>query len=340
MTPSDTPRREADGAQPAGAGPAPAHWAGIGESTFAFGLWLLYQVYRILGRLPFRLCLYPVVLYYWATRRVARQSSLEYLQRLQAACGVFDSAPGLRHSLRHFLAFADVILDKLLVSAGHYRVAVTCQGQQHVLECVRRGQGAILVTAHIGCIELCQALAEQQPDIRLTILVHTRHAERFNRLLRRYAPDGRVQLMQVTEFDVATAMMLSSRIARGECIAIAGDRIPVRGGKITHASFLGHAAPFPAGPYIMAAVLRCPLYFMGCVHHGAGYAVRFMQLTDNVTLPRGQRDAALAHYAGLFAAQLEACLAGAPYDWFNFFPFWAQDQAAPLVPLSSKQTDS
>lgn len=336
MTPTDTSHRLADSA----ATPAPTHWARIGESTCVFGLRLLYQVYRVLGRLPFRLCLYPVVVYYWATRRVARQSSLEYLQRLQAACGALgtlDKAPGLRHSLKHFLVFADVILDKLLLSAGHYRTAVACHGHQMMLDSVRQGQGAILVTAHIGCIELCRALAEQQPDMRLTILVHTRHAERFNRLLRRHAPEGQVQLMQVTDFDVATAMMLSDRVARGECIAIAGDRVPVHGGKITHASFLGHIAPFPAGPYIMAAVLKCPLYFMSCVHHGAGYAVRFMQLADSVVLPRGQRDTALAYYAGRFAAQLEACLAGAPYDWFNFFPFWAQDRAAPP---SSEQTDS
>ncbi|TMS59795.1 acyltransferase [Imbroritus primus] len=326
-----------------GEAPATTHWARIGESTFAGGLWLLYLIYRLLGRLPFRLCLYPVVVYYWATRRVARHASQEYLERLEAACGVFalhGHAPGLRHSLRHFLVFAEVILDKLLLSAGRYRAPVTCQGHQALLDGLRQGRGAILVTAHIGCIELCRTLAEQQPEMRLTILVHTRHAERFNRLLRRHAPHAQVQLMQVTAFDVATAMLLSSRVAQGECIAIAGDRVPVHGGKITHASFLGHAAPFPAGPYIMAAVLKCPLYFMGCIHDGAGYAVRFVRLADSVALPRGQRDDALAHYAGLFATQLETCLASAPYDWFNFFPFWTQDRATPLAPLSSEQTDS
>ena len=38
------------------------HWAELGETTFVAGTWFLYAVHRWLGRTPFRLCLYPVVL--------------------------------------------------------------------------------------------------------------------------------------------------------------------------------------------------------------------------------------------------------------------------------------
>ena len=31
------------------------HWAQIGEETFVAGIWLLYAVFRVAGRLPFRL---------------------------------------------------------------------------------------------------------------------------------------------------------------------------------------------------------------------------------------------------------------------------------------------
>ena len=42
------------------------HWSSIGEETFAGGMWLLYVLFRVGGRLPFRIVLYPVVLWYWA----------------------------------------------------------------------------------------------------------------------------------------------------------------------------------------------------------------------------------------------------------------------------------
>ncbi|CAN7494766.1 acyltransferase [Acidovorax sp. LjRoot66] len=309
------------------------HWAQMGENTFVAGMWLLYQVHRFLGRWPFLLCLYPIVAYYWLASPVARRSSLQYLQRMQAAHSLWPHMPGWRQSQRHFRMFAEVILDKLLALTGRYRfdrVAFTGREQFSAL-LQQQGRGAVVVTAHMGCIELCRAIAERHSGLRLSILVHTAHAERFNRVLQRLAPDSGVQLLQVTEFNAATAMMLGERVARGELIAIAGDRVPVREGRVTHATFLGHQAPFPCGPYVLASVLECPLYFMGCVHDGAGYAVEFVPLAERVLLPRARREQALAEYAGLFAQQLERMLRKAPYDWFNFFPFW--DQAAPARPV-------
>ena len=95
---------------------APRHWAQIGEETFVAGIWLLYAVFRVAGRLPFRLVLYPVVLWYWLFRPSARRASLEYLGHLQEATGALGRAPGRRESIRHFLSFADTILDKVLTA--------------------------------------------------------------------------------------------------------------------------------------------------------------------------------------------------------------------------------
>ncbi len=303
----------------------PTHWAQMGESTFVVGMWLLYQVHRCLGRWPFLLCLYPVVTYYWLSCPQARRSSLEYLQRLQQTHSVWLQPPGCWRSLQHFGMFAQVILDKLLALTGRYSAdRVRFEVRQPLVDLIARKQGAIVVTAHMGCIELCQAIAEQRQGLRLNILVHTRHAERFNRLLRRLAPDSGVHLLQVSDFNAVTAMMLAERVAQGEFIAIAGDRVPVHDSQTTQANFLGQAATFPCGPYVLAAVLKCPLYFMGCVHEGTGYAVEFVPIAQHIALPRAQRQQALSHYASLYAQQLERLLCKAPYDWFNFFPFWDQ----------------
>ncbi|EJE52275.1 putative acyltransferase [Acidovorax sp. CF316] len=317
--------------------PAAPHWAQLGENTFVAGMWLMVQVHRFLGRWPFLLCLYPIVAYYWLASPVARRASLQYLQRMQAAHGLWPRMPGWRQSQRHFRMFAQVILDKLLALSGRYRFdRVAFTGREPLNALLAQGQGAVVVTAHMGCIELCRAVAERRSGLRLSILVHTAHAERFNRVLQRLAPDSGVQLLQVTEFNAATAMMLAERVARGELIAIAGDRVPVRESRVTHAPFLGHQAPFPCGPYILASVLECPLYFMGCVHEGAGYAVEFVPLAERVLLPRARREQALAEYAALFAQQLERMLRKAPYDWFNFFPFW--EQGAPARPAHAAHT--
>ncbi|MBA2673227.1 acyltransferase [Ramlibacter sp.] len=316
---------------------AAPHWAELGESTFVAGIWFLYGVHRVLGRRVLRLLLWPVALCWGLAQPTARHASLEYLGRMQAAHGVPAGRLGTRHWLRHLLSFAETILDKLLAFSGRYPWdSLRFEGLALVDALVARRQGALLVTAHMGCLELCQAMAGRVPELKLTVLVHTRHAERFNRLLRRLQPRNPVELLQVTEVDAATAVMLGERVAAGEFVAIVGDRVPVSASKITRARFLGHDAPFPVGAYVLASLMQCPLLLMGCVREAAGHVVHFELLSARVELPRAQREQRLIQLAALFAARVEALLVRAPYDWFNFFPFWAQGRsgagAAPKVP--------
>jgi len=300
------------------------HWADLGESTFVGGTWLLYGVHRLLGRWPFRLCLYPVVLAYWLGSPLARRSSLQYLRRLHAAePGLFDRTPGWRESLRHFTCFAETLLDKMLAIGGRYRRdRVRFTGYQPMLAAANEGQGGIIITAHMGCLELMQVAATWREGLRVSILVHTAHAQRFNQILDRINPKASVRLLQVTDFSPATAMMLADRVARGEFIAIAGDRVPVAGDRIARAPFLGHMAELPAGPYLMAAVLRCPVWLLSCQHEGEGYHARIEALTPRVSLARNDRQAGLDEQAARFAAWMAARLRESPYDWFNFYPFW------------------
>ncbi|MCV2350878.1 acyltransferase [Paucibacter sp. Y2R2-4] len=302
-----------------------SHWASLGENTFVAGIWLLYWVHRLSGRWVFRFFMTPVMLLHWLSRPALRRDSLQYLQRLQAQYAVFPTEPNWRHGLRHVGLFADTMLDKLLAMAGRYPMEqVQVQGADALRQAAAAGQGGILVTAHIGCLELCRALVEDESVFRLNVLVHTAHAQAFNQVLKRLQPNSRVNLIEVTEMDAAMAMVLSEKVAAGEFIAIAGDRIPVLQSKTVQVDFLGHPAHFPVGPYVLASLLKCPLYMLSCLHQGSGYLVRFERLAEQVTLPRGQREPAMQAYAQQFVAALSAQLRQSPYDWFNFFPFWDQ----------------
>lgn len=301
------------------------HWAAMGESTFVLGIWLLYGVYRLFGRWPFRLCLYPVVFCHWALRPVVRRASHEYLGRIEAATGALGHAPRRRDSLRHVALFAETMLDKLLAVAGRYPFAqVRTEGREQVYEYARGGRGAVIVTAHIGCLELCRAMAEQRAGVRLNILVHTRHAAQFNRILQRLSPSHEVALIEVSEVSAATAVLLAAKVDGGEFVVIAGDRVPVSASQTVMADFLGHPAPFPVGPYVLASLLKCPLFLLSCIHEGGSYCVHLECLAESVQLPRATRSEALAEHAQRYADALTRLLARSPFDWFNFFPFWEQ----------------
>ncbi|HEV2607378.1 MAG TPA: acyltransferase [Xanthomonadaceae bacterium] len=301
------------------------HWADIGETTFAAGIRFLGGVNRWFGRVPFRICLYPVLLFYWMTSATARRASLEYLRRLQATYQVFERQPGWRTSLRHFARFAETLLDKTLAMSGRYpldRLAI--DGAEAIVENIDAGRGGLIITAHLGCLELMEASTSLRAGLKINILVHTAHAESFNRILARLHPEAQVRLLQVSAFNAPTAMLLADRVAAGEWIAIAGDRIPVSGDRVLRVSFLGKPAPFPAGPYLLASLLDCPVFLMACMHEGTGYRARVYKLADRIQLPRAQREQAMSAYAERFVHWIEERLRESPLDWFNFYAFWDQ----------------
>ena len=118
-------------------------------------------------------------------------------------------------------------------AAGHRRPLSVGQGAhagaRSMLRQIASGQGGVIVTAHIGCLELCQALADDAPGFRLTVLVHTAHAERLQPPAA--APQSGLpasSCCRSPSSTPATAMQLASASRRGEFVAIAGDRVPVQ----------------------------------------------------------------------------------------------------------------
>lgn len=293
------------------------HWAAINEAGFVGGMRLLFWVCRTFGRWPCQALLYPVLLWYVATRPRARRASSDYLRRVGAP-------GGLAGVLRHFGAFAESILDRMLLWGGLFdcrRVSVTGDAPLHAM--IREGRGALLVCSHLGNMDLARALSMDTPGLKLTVLVHTRHAPAFNAMLARLDPRSQMNLVQVSAMTPATAMGLAERIERGEFVVIAGDRVPVSGQpRVALAPFLGQAAAFPVGPYVLASVLGCPLYTMFAAREGRGYALHFERLREQVALPRRGREEALAALALEYAARLELHARRSPLEWFNFYDFW------------------
>jgi predicted LPLAT superfamily acyltransferase len=79
---------------------------------------------------------------------------------------------------------------------------------------------------------------------------------------------------------------------------------------------------------------------MFCVRGRHGYDVHFSKFADRIELPRGDRMGAIARYAALFAKALEARVAEAPFQWFNFYSFWsASRDPYPDVSVAQKAAE-
>lgn len=301
----------------------PSHWAELDEFSFVAGMRLLLWCYRALGRWPFRLLLFPVVLWYALAKPTARAASRDYLRRI-AALRSDGHEPGWRDVVHHFAAFGEVLLDKLLLWGGWYNTAAPkFYGRDLIARQIAARRGGIFICAHLGNLELCRVLARREPGLKLTVLTHTLHAKKFNRLLARLDPQSQINLLQVSEITPETATALAARLEQGEFIAIAGDRIPISvNGRVAAAPFLGAPAQFPVGPYILAHLLQCPTYTLFAMRRGEVSEIHIELFRDAIHLPRHQRDPLLQELATDFAGRLQRFCLAAPFQWFNFYDFW------------------
>ncbi|MBC3919831.1 acyltransferase [Undibacterium sp. CY18W] len=297
------------------------HWASMNEVSFVAGMRLLFWIFRYFGRWPFRIVLYPVLLWYVLLHAAPRRASLDYLRRIHAYRAVRQGWLGV---FWHFGAFAESILDKMLLWGGLFKTEqVQYHGQEQMHAQLLTRRGAVLICSHQGNLEMCRVLSRDFPDVKLTILVHTKHAQAFNRMLGQLDPHSQMDLLQVTEMTPATAMLLAEKIAEGGFVVIAGDRIPVAPQpRVACAKFLGQDAAFPVGPYVLASILQCPVYLLFSLQMDGVPQVRFELLRESVRLPRKARDELLQELIAAYAARLEHYCVQAPLQWFNFYDFW------------------
>ncbi len=286
----------------------------------------MYTSHIILGRALYRLLAWPASWYFVAVRPVARRASIDYQRRLGTLPAGASAWQAWRAAARHMRHFADALLDKALVWTGRLELdGIRREVDQRFDDAVDANRGGVLVVAHFGNLEVLRRLGERAKELRLHILVHTKHAERFNRMMTRINPQSAERLLQVTEIDTATIAHLAARVELGDFVVLAADRVPVTSERVLQVPFLGAGAEFPIGPWVLAAALDCPVYWLACYQRpddGGRYTLVCELMRERIVLPRKTREAALREVIADYVQYLERACREAPLAWFNFFPFW------------------
>ena len=304
------------------------HWSGLAERGGVLGLKTLFICYRLVGARTAALLLYPVVGYFFLTGRRARAASLDYLGRVHRVLG-WDM-PGWRNGFRHMLAFGQSGLDKLAAWQGDIGIGdVDFPNRNEIDTLAASGRGAVFIGSHLGNLEMMRALAVGEQQMVVNAVVYTDHAVRFNELLQQANVRFAVNLIQVRQFGPETAILLKEKVDRGELVVIVGDRTsPTEKtqNQACWANFLGEAAPFARGPFILASLLDCPVYLAFCLRQRKcspyGYKIYLEPFAEKIALPRQTRLVALQDYIQRYAARLEYFCLQASEQWFNIYDFW------------------
>lgn len=298
-----------------------ANWTEQAERSNPLMLRILAWIARSLGRGIARLILWPTVFYFYCSGRQARQASCAFLTRVQG------HPPQRRQILRHFHYFAACTLDRIFLFLNYFpRFNIQIHGADAVHELAREGRGALLLVSHLGSFEVMRAAAANAdvPELKIRFLMNRQHGAMMTRVLESLNPGFAEAIIDTSVGDVDLVLRLRAALENGEMIGVMADRLHQAGERALAVDVLGERARLPASPWLLAGMLKVPvLLCFGLYRGGRDYEIHFESLGESVQLPRGQRMEAAQLYAQRYADRLSHHARQAPYNWFNFYDFWA-----------------
>jgi predicted LPLAT superfamily acyltransferase len=292
-----------------------AQWRAEPERGSGAALRLIAWLALKFGRAGTRWLLPPICLYFYAFAPRSRQASRVFLAR------ALGRAPRMLEVMRHHYAFASTLHDRVFLLSGRAApLDIAVKGEAEVERLLGLGRGCLLVGSHLGSFEILRALGRLRGK-PVSVLMHEENAAKASRAFSRLAPE--VQQRVIAAGRPGTMLRVKECLERGEVVGILADR-PLARERTSPRSFLGEAALFPVGPWQLAATLGVPVVlFFGLYLGGARYEVRFEVLSEGGPLARERRGGAAERWLDCFVGRLEHHARRAPYNWFNFYDFWA-----------------
>lgn len=302
------------------------HWAQIKEAGYLSGLRFMVTVYQFLGRMMFNIVLVPVMAYFFITRGEARRASFDFLSKVRRCYpDTFPKRPLAWLSFLHFISFGQSLLDKFIAwGPSPPEISMDPAEEQMLFKLIDSDKGVLIVGSHFGNIEYARGISLRHPDLIINVLMYDQHSEKFSGLLRNARNETTMNIIQVTSIDLELALSLKQRVERGEWVVISGDRVPVSNdSRVCKTRFFGESANFPVGPYVLANLLRCPVYLMHCYRLSDNYHVNVELFAENFQTNRNHRQRDYEVGGQRFADSLEKYVAQYPLQWYNFFDFWS-----------------
>lgn len=321
-----------------------ASWARQKETAGLTGLRIILTLHKVLGHRVIALLLWPVSFFYYIFASRGRKASAAFRAAAAECCrerGLDAGFTGFSGGVRHFHNFSATMLDKIAVWQGTAVSAreVVYAGDSYEILTRRGARGKMLISSHLGDMEIARAWADHMEGFKVSVLTFTDNAGRFNQAVHEFAPQYEDMLIAISDLTPAVSCELDDRLERGEYLAIMADRLSPfegRGGqRYLEADFMGRKARFPEGPFVLARMFGCDTVIMHAVREGGRIVIYAKELCSAEHPVKGRRAEALQRMAEIYARELETLTLTHPLQWFNFYDFWetaGADTAAPMQP--------
>jgi predicted LPLAT superfamily acyltransferase len=309
-------------------------WINRPEAGSAFGYRLISTFAMLCGRTAARLVLYPITAFYLVRRGPERRAARKYLQQvLGRKASLWDVAKQIH-------CFAAVTLDRVfLLSESFKRFDIRVIGLDELRQQWGKKQGVLVFGSHLGSFDSLRALAEFRQDVKVRVVLDVEQNPTITNILNMLNPEMARSIINARRDGAVTALAIKEALDETALVTLLVDRARP-GNQVVTADFLGKPAPFPTGPWQLAAALKVPVVLcFGLYRGGNRYDLHFELFAETVRMERSDRQASLNAIIQRFADRLAHYASSAPYNWFNFYDFWQTD-APPSDVDAAQRSDS
>ena len=198
-------------------------------------------------------------------------------------------------------------------------------GWEHIDDALRGGQGALLVTGHLGNWELGGSYIAAR-GVRVDAIA--RHMS--NRLFERYLTRVRERFGVRVVFDERAVRQTPRSVRENRIVGFLADQ-GVAGLASTYVPFFARMAKTPRGPAVFALKMKVPVIFVVAVREPSG---RYRLVVESIgVVDTGDREADTVALVAHYTARLEHWVRQYPGQYFWQHRRWKyQPDGAPPLP--------
>jgi lauroyl/myristoyl acyltransferase len=237
------------------------------------------------------------------------------LRNLRAVRGIRSPLGERRDVMATFAEFASCLAEALGVERREGAEArVDVAGEQHLRRVLTAGQGAVIVTAHVGPWDVAASLLARDFGVNVAIVMErepSASAQAFHDAVR-MRQGVAVLTIGETELD---ALPVLRHLKRGGLVAFQLDR-PPPSARVLETELFGRTFRVPEGPFRLASIARAPIIPLFAFRQGYySYGVQVFEGIEPVA-HAGRDD--LVDMAGRAVRAMERFLRAHPTQWFDF----------------------
>ncbi len=266
-------------------------------------------------------------------RALSRQTTMRFMQlrpkyqrALHANLAVILDRPTSSREVRraardlldaHFTAWIDFLHFATRPPEEAARLVESVVGYSRIIEARARGNGVLLLTAHLGNWEIGGLmLAEMRQPIHVVLVPDIFPAvERARRALHERAGISEIRV----DRSFAPTLAVLRALKSNAIVAMQGDRDFNNTGIAI--PFFGREAYFPRGPLLIAMSTAATVLPAFIIRVADG---RYRAIVDEplAIAKEGDRETVLAENVRRYVAILERYVRENPEQWYCFYPFW------------------